>query len=160
MCPYTKQKCLINLITGTQTTSDVETHAATGYCLNCQKVAARVKKTSALMGYGEATTASTLRTCVMCAIPYAGVGHKEILVFTDRAPEREACFLANGNTMTLDYIVRTKVSYLNLGQYIFKQLPFLPPESYSATDLAFVVPRVLELTYTSNSMAPYARSRL
>jgi hypothetical protein len=60
------------------------------------EVAARVKKTSALMGYGEATTASTLRTCVMCAIPYAGVGHKEILVFTDRAPEREACFLANG----------------------------------------------------------------
>lgn len=28
---------------------------------------------------------------------------------------------------------------------------------YSETDLTFIVPRVLELTYTSHSMAPFAR---
>jgi hypothetical protein len=33
----------------------------------------------------------------------------------------------------------------------------LPPTAYSGIDLAFIVPRVLELTYTSHSMAPFAR---
>ena len=40
---------------------------------------------------------------------------------------------------------------------IFKQLPVLPPTLYTAADLSFIVPRVLELTYTSHSMAPFAR---
>lgn len=38
-----------------------------------------------------------------------------------------------------------------------KQIPMLPPSAYSAPDLSFIVPRVLELTYTSHSMAPFAR---
>ena len=38
-----------------------------------------------------------------------------------------------------------------------KQFPILPPSAYSESDLAFIVPRVLELTYTSHSMAPFAR---
>ena len=41
--------------------------------------------------------------------------------------------------------------------FIYQQLPVLPPELYSQTELDFVVPRVLELTYTSHSMAPFAR---
>jgi hypothetical protein len=36
------------------------------------------------------------------------------------------------------------------------QFPILPPSAYTAVDLAFIVPRVLELTYTSYSMAPFA----
>ncbi len=41
--------------------------------------------------------------------------------------------------------------------FIVKQLPILPPSAYSEADLGFIVPRVLELTYTSHSMAPFAR---
>ena len=37
------------------------------------------------------------------------------------------------------------------------RFPVLPPSFYSDIDLAFIVPRVLELTYTSHSMAPFAR---
>ncbi len=37
------------------------------------------------------------------------------------------------------------------------QLPILPPSAYSEDDLGFIVPRVLELSYTSHSMAPFAR---
>ena len=40
---------------------------------------------------------------------------------------------------------------------VFKQLPVLPPDAYGQEDLAFIVPRVLELTYTSSSMEPFAR---
>jgi hypothetical protein len=41
--------------------------------------------------------------------------------------------------------------------YFVEQFPVLPPSSYSPADLAFIAPRVLELTYSSHSMAPFAR---
>ena len=36
-------------------------------------------------------------------------------------------------------------------------MPVLPPSAYTPAHLAFIIPRVLELTYTSHSMAPFAR---
>jgi hypothetical protein len=40
--------------------------------------------------------------------------------------------------------------------YYFKQLPVLPPDRYTAADLAFIVPRVLEMTYTAHDLAGWA----
>jgi hypothetical protein len=33
---------------------------------------------------------------------------------------------------------------------------FLPPDRYADADLAFIVPRVLELTYTAHDLKPWA----
>ena len=44
-----------------------------------------------------------------------------------------------------------------MSYYFIEQLPILPPSAYSEHDIAFVVQRVLELTYTSHSMAHFAR---
>jgi hypothetical protein len=44
-----------------------------------------------------------------------------------------------------------------LNFFYLYQFPILPPSAYTEADLAFIVPRVLELTYTSHSMAPFAR---
>jgi hypothetical protein len=41
--------------------------------------------------------------------------------------------------------------------YISKQLPVLPPDRYTEADLAYIVPRVLELTYTAHDLAGWAR---
>ncbi len=127
------------------------------YWVPDNELRARIAPCAALIGYGEATTASTLRTCVMCAFPYAGVGHKEILIRSKHGLSSECLLLANGNAIVLDYICRTKVSYLNRGQYIFKQLPFIPPTRYDEAARAFVLARVLELSYTSQSLAQFAR---
>ncbi len=56
-----------------------------------------------------------------------------------------------------DYIARIKIGGVNINYFHVKQLPILPPQAYSKTDLAFIVPRVLELSYTSYSMTPFAR---
>jgi hypothetical protein len=45
----------------------------------------------------------------------------------------------------------------HLNYFIFQQLPVLPPSAYTPADIAFIIPRVLELTYTSRSIAPFAR---
>jgi hypothetical protein len=41
--------------------------------------------------------------------------------------------------------------------FYLEQFPIIPPEFYTDARLAFIVPKVLELTYTSHSMAPFAR---
>ena len=41
--------------------------------------------------------------------------------------------------------------------FYVKQLPVLPPQAYSTADILFIVPRVLELTYCSYDMAPWAQ---
>ena len=63
---------------------------------------------------------------------------------------------SNWASLPFDYVARQKIAYVHLKYNIVKQLAVLPPTSYTATDLAFIVPRVLELTYTSHSMAPFA----
>ena len=43
-----------------------------------------------------------------------------------------------------------------MGLFILKQLPVLPPDSYTEEDLHFIVPRVLELTYTAWDIKAFA----
>lgn len=138
--------------------SDPNEEAVPFYWVPLEEVEQRCPHRNFLYGYGEATTATTDRTCVMTAFPYAGVGHKTILLTCTRmAPPLEAALIANCNSLILDFVTRTKVSYLTLAQFIFKQLPILPPNFCTEPRLAFIVPRVLELTYTSHSLAPFAR---
>ncbi len=46
---------------------------------------------------------------------------------------------------------------LNLNFYIVRQLPVLPIDYYTESDLAFIVPRVLELTYIAHDLKPWAQ---
>ena len=45
---------------------------------------------------------------------------------------------------------------MHLNYFVYKQLPVLPPDHYTEADLAFIVPRVLELTYTAHDLKPWA----
>lgn len=69
---------------------------------------------------------------------------------------RWAALLANLNSMALDYVARHKAGGVHLNFFIFKQLPVFSPNHYSDADLRFIVPRVLELTYTSADLASWA----
>ena len=60
-------------------------------------------------------------------------------------------------SIALDYVARQKVGGTNLNFFYVEQFPVLPPSAYTEQNLAFIVPRVLELTYTSHAMAPFAR---
>ena len=85
------------------------------------------------------------------------MGHTAPLVFSQRTAQQQTALLSNFNSLVLDFIARTKVSGLHLTFGALFQLPILPPSAYSEADLGFIVPRVLELSYTSHAMAPFAR---
>ena len=47
---------------------------------------------------------------------------------------------------------------MTYGSYGYlKQFPILPPDTYTESRLSFVAPKILELTYTSFSLTPFAR---
>ena len=79
-------------------------------------------------------------------------------------PERREWLLAgNLNATVFDFVTRQKVQGQTLNLFIVEQLPVVPPERYERvrfgpkTAAEIVREAVLELTYTANDMAPFAR---
>lgn len=111
-----------------------------------------------LMGWRDITNATNERTVIASVIPRAGVGNNLPLMLFPLGLEarRLAALQGNLTALVFDFVARHKVGGTHLNFFIFKQLPVLPPERYTQADLAFIVPRVLELTYTAHDLAPWA----
>jgi len=131
------------------------------YWVNEKEVYSRLKDRWSrqwLWGYKDITTAITVRTFISTVIPLAAVGNTMPLIFSSCDDiGRVACLMANANALVLDYVVRQKIGYIHLNYWYLKQFPFLTPERYSEADVSFIVPRVLELTYTAYDLAPWAQ---
>ena len=79
-------------------------------------------------------------------------------IFISQAePNQLACLLANWLSFVLDFCARNKVGGTHLTYSYLKQFPFLPPTAYVSTAIDFIHPRVLELTYTSHALQPWAQ---
>ncbi len=111
-----------------------------------------------LMGWRDITNATNERTVIASVVPLSGVGNKVPLLLFDEAinANRAAAFLANLSSLALDFAARQKIGGTTLNYFYLKQFPVLPPDRYTDTDLAFIVPRVLELTYTADDLKPWA----
>ncbi|WP_175924346.1 Eco57I restriction-modification methylase domain-containing protein [Burkholderia latens] len=110
-----------------------------------------------LMGWRDITNATNERTVIATVFPLAAVGNQLPLFFFDRQDERRfAVFLANLSVLVFDFVARQKVGGTHLNYFLLAQLPVLPPEHYSDEDLDFIVPRVIELTYTAYDLKPWA----
>jgi hypothetical protein len=111
-----------------------------------------------LIGWRDITHATNERTLIPTLIPRWGVGNSMPLLLPEKGDAPRVCGLvANLSALCSDFVVRQKAGGLHMNIFYVKQLPVLPPSIYTPADLAFIVPRVLELTYTSHSMAPFAR---
>ncbi|GIW10807.1 MAG: hypothetical protein KatS3mg061_1864 [Dehalococcoidia bacterium] len=74
-------------------------------------------------------------------------------------PQHVAGLVANPQcSYVFDFPTRQKAGGTHLNFFIVKQLPVLPPETYTPALLAEIVPRVLELVYTAHDLAPFARA--
>jgi len=111
-----------------------------------------------LMGWRDICRSTDERTVIATAFPRAGVGNKIPLIFpgSQFSPRLVAALVGNLSSLALDFAARQKVGGTTLNFFILFQFPVLPPTAYTEADLAFIVPRVLELTYTSHAMAPFA----
>lgn len=110
-----------------------------------------------LMGWRDICRSTDERTVIAGVIPLAAVGHTFPLIFAQARPKQIATLLANLNNIVFDFIARQKVGGTHLTFGYIKQFPVLPPEQYTEADLAYIVPRVLKLTYTSHALKPFAQ---
>jgi hypothetical protein len=123
----------------------------------------------------DVTSVTNARTTIASIIPYVGAGHTLPVLFPEPVTIGDASgsvqpayaqfailMLANLNSVALDYLARQKVHGNQLAWYLVEQLPFLTTADYrrefgSKNAENIIRETVLELTYTSYDMAPFAR---
>ncbi|WP_312762057.1 Eco57I restriction-modification methylase domain-containing protein [Stutzerimonas balearica] len=110
-----------------------------------------------LMGWRNIARSTDERSFISAVIPLVGVGHSMPLWFLETPPKHTAVFLANMTALPFDYVVRQKLGGTNMTFGYYKQFPVLPAEHYTDADLTFIVPRVLELTYTAHDLSGWAQ---
>ena len=110
-----------------------------------------------LLGWRAVTNVTNERTLIAAVAPKAGFGDTFLLMLPMQHSYKIACLLGNLTSLSMDFITRSKLGGTSLKYHYMKQLPVLPPEAYNQQDLSFIVPRVLELSYTSNAMSSFAR---
>lgn len=109
-----------------------------------------------LMGWRDIARSTDERTSIFGLMPRTAVGHTCPLMFVDAPTALCAALYANLNSLVFDFVTRTKIGGTHLTFAYLKQLPVLSPTAYSSGDLDFIAKRVLELTYTSEAMKPFA----
>jgi hypothetical protein len=119
-----------------------------------------------LLAFKDVTGTTSTSIGVFTIIPISGVGHKLPLILSTAKPNLQALLLANLNSLVTEYVLRLKFQGLSLSFYYVKQLPVLPPQVYSnacawagqaQTLESWLLPRVLELTYTAWDLEPFAQ---
>ena len=104
----------------------------------------------AMLVFNKVTGTSNERTFLPSMVPVAGFGDSLNLLATDKPSYLYPALYANCASLVLDYAVHINFFHV-------QQFPILSPDFYTETRLGFITPKVLELTYTSHSLAPFAR---
>lgn len=108
------------------------------------------------MGWRDISNATNERTVTPVVFPRIAVGHTIRVMFAQSDIVNPILLPTNLGTLVLDYVGRLKVGSIHLTVETLKQLPVIPPSNYTQREIDFLIPRVLELTYTSHSMQPFA----
>lgn len=112
-----------------------------------------------LLGFCKVTSPTNERTMVSTIFPRAGAGDSVNLIFPPSA--REAVLLqACLSSFSFDYVVRQKLGGINLSFFVVAQLAIPAPDVLAreapwlkAQSIAdWIIPRVLELDYTSTDL--------
>ena len=111
------------------------------------------------VAYKDIAANTNERTMIAAILPHPSCNFTIRCAFFDLSKIETAlasCFLANLNALVFDYSARQSLAGLHLSDYIVKQLPFLSPGVYTPADRQYIVPRVVELTYTAYDLKPFA----
>ena len=117
------------------------------------------------IGFNDVCNTNNARSLIACVVPDAGFGNTlPILSLKEGGADLDlALLVANLCALVYDYVARQKIQSRHLNKYILEQLPIVPLDRFNSvyfgpkTAGEIVREAVLELTYTSHDMAPFAR---
>jgi hypothetical protein len=107
-----------------------------------------------LAGWRFSTNPTNERTMIASAFPACAAPYMFPLFLT--GPMNGAYLLGIFGSFAFDYLLRQKMSRQGLDAFILKQVAVPPPNSIHAEFGSFLLPRILELTYTAYDMRPWA----
>ncbi|QDU94946.1 Eco57I restriction-modification methylase domain-containing protein [Lignipirellula cremea] len=110
---------------------------------------------SALLGFRRVARSTDERTAIAALLPWGAASYGWILTFGPPAREL-AALLAAYNSFVLDYCLRNSLSQPSIPVGVFEQL-IVPARDRVLAHMDWLLPRVLELTYTAWDMQPFAR---
>jgi len=144
------------------------------YWVDEREVEERIGSSPYLVAFRDIARTTDARTAIMSVIPRLGVGHTAPVMMLNRRVGQYFPFvlsdaetklkfdtglIASFCSLVFDYVVRQKLGGTHLTYMYLKQLPVFPPKVFINTPalLDFIVPRVLELTYTAWDLQPFAQ---
>ncbi|MFV8781902.1 Eco57I restriction-modification methylase domain-containing protein [Microbulbifer sp. SA54] len=96
---------------------------------------------------------ASARTMITSVLPDCGIGHSLSIYMPGLDnPSLIMALYANFGSIIFDYVTRMKLGGLNFSFFILKQLPVLPPDKYTKSDLDFIVGRAASLSCNSVDM--------
>ena len=115
-----------------------------------------------LMGWRDITNSTNERTVVGGVFPFSSVGNN-LPVWTTKS-EGAVLFPTVLTSLACDFAARFKVGGTHLNFFIAEQIPVLPPDGFDApapwnsgeSVRDWLLPRVLELTYSARDLEPFA----
>ncbi len=138
---------------------DANFSALPRYWVPINEVETRLKtwRHSWLLGFRRITSSVVEHTMIACLFPRVGASDVLPVCLSDGVEiTLLSCLLANFNSVCFDYVARQKVGGTHMDFHYLKQLPALPPSAYTAADIDYIAPRVLELVYTAWDLKPFA----
>lgn len=116
------------------------------------------------LGWRDICRSIDQRTVIASLVPFAAIGDKFLLMMPSATPRQTVCLYGNLCSFAFDYAARQKVGGTSLKYFTMKQLPVLPPATYEMgapwqrdqSLQQWVLPRVLELTYTAWDLRGFA----
>jgi hypothetical protein len=116
----------------------------------------------------DVTSATNERTCIASFLPSAALTDSVPWIRNPHSAHLNACLLANLNSIPLDFVARQKVAGLHLRGHYLAQFPLLTRQTYSQPcpwsgpqsklmQREYLMPRVLELSYTAWDLEPFAQ---
>lgn len=115
------------------------------------------------LAFKDVTAPTNVRSMIAALTPGVAAGNTlPILEIEGHREFDSAILLANFNSIPFDYFARQKIQGQHLNWFIVEQLPVVPPARYEEarfgpkTAAEVIHEAVLELTYTSHDMAPFA----
>jgi hypothetical protein len=119
-----------------------------------------------ILAFRRITNATNERTSIFCILPMCITGSQSPAVKTSQSAAFVATLLGNLNSLVFDFAARRRVGGTDLNHFIIHQLPVLTPQSVSQPCLFssgsqllgdWLLPRVLELTYTAWDLEAFAQ---
>lgn len=110
-----------------------------------------------LFGWRDICRNTDVRTLICSVTPISAIDGGFPCALAVLPPIKLSALIGNLNTLVVDFVARQKVSGAHLKYFHIKQIPVFGPEHYTDADLNYIVPRVLELTYTANDLQSWAQ---